>query len=70
VLVAASSVLGAQSVTDASAIAALARISCGTFRLIDWFFTQVERILKIKELGAITAGATETARSTLVIGIS
>jgi hypothetical protein len=47
-----------------------ARISPGNFRLIDRFFTQVERLIKINELNTITDDVTDAACSTFVIGTS
>lgn len=54
--------------TDAQAIAAVARITGGNFRLVKRLFTQIQRIMRINELHTLTADVVETARSTLVIG--
>src|SRR5699024_2473008 len=55
--------------TDAQALAAIARVTHGNFRLVDRLFTQMERIMKINELHTITDDVVEEARSTQVIGI-
>ena len=55
--------------TDAQAIASIARITGGNFRLLHRLFVQIERILKINGLSVITDDVVEAARSTLVVGI-
>jgi DNA transposition AAA+ family ATPase len=54
--------------TDAQAVAAVGRITRGNFRLVHRLFIQIERVLRINDLTAITSDVVETARSTLVIG--
>ena len=54
--------------TDAQAIATIARITGGNFRLLHRLFVQIERILRINELNVITDDVVSAARSTLVIG--
>lgn len=56
--------------TDAQAIASIARITAGNFRLLHRLFVQIERILKINELSVVTDDVVEAARSTLVIGVT
>lgn len=56
--------------TDAQAIASIARLTGGNFRLLHRLFTQIERIMKINELTVITDDVVEAARSTLVVGVT
>lgn len=56
--------------TDAQAVAAIVRMTGGNFRLLHRLFVQIERILRINGMNAITEEVVEAARSTLVIGVT
>ena len=54
--------------SDAEAMATVIRITGGNFRLIERLFSQIDRVLKINNLQAVTREVVETARESLVIG--
>ena len=60
--------VAADDFTDAEAVAAVARITGGNFRLVHRLFAQIQRVLEINELRTVTREVVETARETLVIG--
>ena len=53
--------------TDAEALAAIARITGGNFRLVQRLFAQIVRVLEINQLRTITKEVVETARESLVV---
>ena len=54
--------------TDAQATAVIARLTGGNFRLLHRLFVQIDRVVRINELTAISEDVVETAASALVIG--
>ncbi len=55
--------------TTAEAVAAITRITSGTFRLTSRLVAQIKRILEINEMSTITKEVVEAARESLVIGV-
>jgi DNA transposition AAA+ family ATPase len=60
--------LNAEDFTDTEAVATVAQITNGNFRLVHRLFAQIVRILEINQLKTITREVVETAREALVIG--
>jgi len=58
----------ADSVSSPDCVAAIIRITAGNFRLIHRLLSQVERILRINGLSAVTPAVIDAAREALVIG--
>lgn len=55
--------------TDAEAVAAIARITGGNFRLVQRLWSQIERLLQINGLRTVTKEVVEAAREQLIIGV-
>jgi len=62
--------LSAEDFTDTEAVATVARITGGNFRLVHRLFAQIRRILKINQLTTFTREVVEAARESLVIGVT
>lgn len=54
--------------TDAEAVATIARITGGNFRLVQRLFAQIERVLRINQLRTVSKEVVEAARESLVLG--
>jgi DNA transposition AAA+ family ATPase len=57
-----------EAFADGEAVAAMVRITGGNFRLMQRLLQQVERVLAINGLTAVTPEAVEAARESLVVG--
>jgi len=54
--------------TDAAVVNAIARVTGGNFRLVQRLFAQIERIVTINKLPAVTTEVVTLARERLVDG--
>jgi len=59
---------GDDEFTQTVAVATIARITGGNFRLVDRLLTQIRRILEINHLATVTPEVVEAARDALLIG--
>ena len=62
--------LGDDHHVDAAVINAIARVTGGNFRLVQRLFAQIERIVSINNLPAVTTEVVTLARERLVEGAS
>lgn len=60
--------LSVDDFADTEAIAAVARITGGNFRLVHRLFAQIKRLIEINQLSTVTSEVVDAARETLVIG--
>lgn len=60
--------LDKKNFSDSEAVAAVARITNGNFRLIHRLFSQIKRIIKVNDLTSISKEVVEAARNCMVIG--
>ena len=58
------------NVEESAACAALLRMTRGNLRLIDRLFKQVRRVMKVNHLSHIDERVVQTARESLIVGIS
>jgi DNA transposition AAA+ family ATPase len=54
--------------TDAAVVNAIARITGGNFRLVNRLLAEIERVLAVNRLSAVTTKVVAFARESLVIG--
>jgi len=58
----------ADDFADSEAVATVARVTGGNFRLLDRLLSQIVRIVTINRLRVVTAEVVDAARSMLVVG--